>query len=302
MITVLTGDNDFELTRAVESIIANFDGTPERVDGSELELRQLPDLLMGATLFADKRLVIIKDLSLSKTVWADFGDWLPRVADAVHLVLVESKLDKRTKTYKALQKAADIKEFSLWSDRDIAEAGTWAIHEAKRLGFILDAKSAQALLARVGLDQWLLSQALEKLAFVDEVNEETVMEIVDANPTENVFFLFETALKGDAEGVSEMVATLSLGEDPYRLFGLLSSQAFQLAALAITDKPSAEVAKDLGAHPFALSKLSSHARRRGRTGVRKILAAFAEADGGMKTSAADPWLLIERALIKVAQS
>ena len=301
MITVLTGDNDFEISRAVDSIVAGFEGTAERIDGTELELRQLPDLFMGTTLFASKRLVIIKELSLNKTIWADLADWLPRVTNDVQLVLVEPKLDKRTKTYKVLQKAADIREFSLWTDRDVAEAGTWAIHEAKRLGFTLDTKSAQALLARVGLDQWLLSQALEKLAFADEVNEETVMELVDANPTENVFNLLETALKGNVEGVSEMIATLSLGEDPYRLFGLLSGQAFQLATLAVSEKPSAEVAKDLGAHPFALSKLSAHARKRGRSGARKIIAAFTEADGGMKTSAADPWLLIERALIKVAQ-
>jgi DNA polymerase III delta subunit len=98
-----------------------------------------------------------------------------------------------------------------------------------------------------------------------------------------------------------MVTTLELNEDPYRLFGLLSSQGFQLAALSITDKASGEVAKELGAHPFVLSKLAPHARKLGPLGARKLIEALAEADSGMKTSSGEPWLLVERALIKIAR-
>jgi DNA polymerase III delta subunit len=100
--------------------------------------------------------------------------------------------------------------------------------------------------------------------------------------------------------VSSMIRTLELTEDPYMVFGLLSGQAFQLAALAVSDKPSSEVAKDIGAHPFAVSKLSSHAKRQSKTDVREIIAAFADADDAMKSSGGEPWLLIERTLIKVA--
>jgi DNA polymerase-3 subunit delta len=300
MITILTGDNDFEVQRAVDSMTAQFNGQPERIDGEVLELGNLPDLLMGATLFTSSRFVIIKNLSLNKVVWPVFGDWIDRVAEEIQVILIEPKLDKRTKTYKQLQKVANIREYSVWTDRDTRIAGEWVIEEAKRLGFMLDTRSAQALISRVGLDQWLLLQALEKLAFVDDVNEETVMELIDANPAENVFNLFDTALKGDVEAVQEMIQTLKLGEDPYRVMGLLASQAFQLAALAVTDQPTNVVAKDMGAHPFALGKLTSHAKKRGREGVKRIVDALAEADMEMKSSAIDPWPLLERALIKIA--
>lgn len=300
MITVLFGENSFEVDRALQKIAGGFDGVAEKIDGSTLELKQLPDLLMGGTLFARKRLVIIKNLSENKTVWSVFSDWLTRVSDDVQLVLAESKLDKRTKTYKDLQKTADVHEFKPWGERDGMQAEKWAVDEAKRLGFSLDQKSARTLVARVGADQWQLYHALEKLAVLENISPEVIEEIIEANPVENVFNLFEAALKGDGKKVKKMLATLELSEDPYRLFGLLSGQAFQLAVLAVGDKPSAEVAKDLGAHPFALSKLATPAKKLGRAGARKVVAAFAEADAGMKTSAAEPWLLIERALIKVA--
>lgn len=300
MITLLTGENSFEVSRALEKIGADFEGDVERIDGSELELKQLPDLLMGGTLFATKRLVSIKNLSENKTIWSGFSDWIARVSDDVQLVLVEPKPDKRTKTYKNLQKNAEVREFKPWSERDGMQAEKWVTNEAKSLGFTLDAKNARLLVTRVGVDQWLLYQALQKLAAVETISPDVIEEIIEANPVESVFNLFEAALKGDGAKVKKMLGTLELGEDPYRLFGLLGGQAFQLAALAVSEKSSADVAKDLGAHPFALQKLAPYAKKQGKPGTRKIIAAFAEADAGMKTSAIEPWLLIERALIKTA--
>jgi DNA polymerase-3 subunit delta len=299
MITLMTGDNSFEIERAVRVLSADFSGDAERIDGSVLELKQLPDLLMGTTLFADKRLVIIKNLSENKDVWANFGDWLPRISDDITVILIETKPDKRTVTYKELKKQATIIESLQWTDRDVAKAEKWVIDEAKRQKIVMDGQCARVLVRRAGLDQWQLFHALEKLALVDVVTVEVVEALVDANPAENVFNLFEAALHGDGQKVTEMVHTLELSEDPYRLFALLSGQAFQLAAV-VTSGQGDDVAKDFGIHPYGVSKLESSARHLGRGGVRKIIKAFAEADDDMKLSRAEPWLLIERALMKVA--
>ncbi|HTJ73137.1 MAG TPA: DNA polymerase III subunit delta [Verrucomicrobiae bacterium] len=300
MITLLTGDNSFENERALGKLVAEFDGVPERVDGDTLELKQVPDLLMGATLFANKRLVIIKNLSGNKTLWTGFSDWAHRLSSDVHLVLVEPKPDKRTKTYKDLQKIADIKESKLWGERDFLKAEQWVMSEAGQRGITLDKASARLLVERVGADQWQLSQALEKLAVAGPVSPQVVEALIEANPVENVFLLFEAALAGDGNRIKKMLQILETTEDPYRLLGLLGGQAVQLAVVAVADKPSAQVAGEIGVHPYALSKLAPAARKLGRSGAKKVVAAFAEADEGAKTSAADPWLLIERALVKVA--
>jgi DNA polymerase-3 subunit delta len=299
VITLLTGENDFETTRAVMQLVSQFNGSPEKIDGTELELKQFPDLLMGGTLFADTRLVIIKNLSENKTLWAALADWLKKIPDEIHLVLLDGKPDKRTKTYKELQKLARIQEFPLWTERDQKKAESWTVGEAKTLNLTLDAATARLLVERVGVDQWLLYQALQKLAVLDVVTPDIINEVIEANPTENVFNLFEAALKKDRETIERMIEILRLSDDPYRLFGLLSNQSFQLLALGLTERSSGEVAKDIGAHPFALGKLSPYAKNLRSSGVKKVFATFVEADGAMKTSAADPWLLIERALVKI---
>lgn len=298
MITLLTGDNSFEINEALSALITDFDGRAEKIDGETLEFRDLPDLLMGSTLFAEKRLVIIKDLSRNGGVWEKLPEWLPRVSDDIHLVLVDEKPDKRTTAYKELKKVATVKEFMNWSDRDWSVAETWTLNRAKSLGASLDKKLVHQIVERVGLDQWQLASALEKLSLLDDITSETIEATIDASPSENVFQLFETALEGDTRKVHAMLKTLELTEEPYKLFALLSSQAFQLAAVASAgtgDNPS----KDMAIHPYVASKLSRHARKFGKAGSARILSAFAKADADLKLSRGDPWLLIEQALLSV---
>lgn len=300
MITLLTGDNSFEIREAVQALVSAFDGRPDRIDGSQLELRQLPDLLMGGTLFADKRLVIISDLSGNSTLWQKLPDWLPRVSEDVHLVLVEAKPDKRTASYKALKEVAEVSEFSAWGERDQHKAEQWLETRAKTQNIVLDKKSAQQIVSRVGLDQWLLASALETLSLLDEITPETINQHVLANASENVFELFETALSGDRRVLRDTLQTLELQEDPYAIFALLTSQAFSLAAVTYADDTQ-NPAKDFAIHPFVVSKLTRHAKRLGKPGVSRIMKQFAQTDADMKVSRAEPWLLIERLLFELAK-
>ncbi len=299
MITVLSGDNSFEIDRYLASLVFGFAGQVEKYDGASLELSGLPDIIMSTSLFADKRLIIVRDLGSNKSIWPIFKDWIGRLSDDIALILIEPKLDKRTLTYKALVGQATIKEFKAWTDRDLNLAEKWVQDEAARQGLAIDKNIARALVAWVGLDQWQLFYALQKLALVDAISVDVIHDIIEPNPVENVFNLFETALKGDVVRLHDMIKIFEQSEDVYRLIGLLSTQVFQLAAVTNAD-PSVEVAKDFAIHPFVVSKLSAIAKRLGKTGVAKIVVIFAALDDDIKISRAEPWLLLERALLQVS--
>lgn len=299
MLTMLVGENSFEIEREIEHATIQFDGAIEHVDGAMLSLENIPDILMGMTLFSEKRLVIIKELSLNKDVWNELPTWLPRVNDDVSVLLVEPKPDKRTKTYKELAGNVRIKNFPLWGERDSRLAEDWVAQEATRHGLIVDKKGVQRLVERVGVNQWGLYWAIEKLSLYQTATPELINEIIDANPSENVFNLLDMALRGKREAVLAMIQTLRTTEDPYMVFGLLSSQVFQLAVLAVSDKSSGEVAKDIGAHPFALQKLATHAKKRDRREMKRIVTIFADADVSLKSTAIDPWLVVERVLVAI---
>lgn len=299
MITLLTGENSYEIHQRLRQLEAEFQDTVERIDGAGLELHNLSDLISGTSLFHQKRMIVIRDLSSNKTLWEKLPDWLDRTSDDIHLVIVEPKPDKRTKTYKALQKSANVLEYKPWSERDDAQAAKWIMSEAEARTLALTPALARLLVARVGVDQWQLTQALDKLLAAGEVTEDVITNVIDARPSENVFDLFETALKGDIGRLRELLAVLSATEDPYMLFGLLSGQAFQLMALALA-RDEQDVANDFGVHPYALSRMRPYARQRGSAGTREVLLAFNQADEAIKTSYVDPWTVIEQVLFTVA--
>lgn len=300
MITWLVGENSFEVREALKAIEAQFNGMPERIDGAELSLAEQPDLLMGMSLFATERLVVITDISQNSGLWEKLPDWLPRVNDDIHIVFIDAKPDKRTTSYKALKAAAELHEFPLWTERDAAKAEQWVSARAPALNMKLDVKLVRHLVQRVGLDQWQLASALETLSLLDEVTLEAIDAVIPQNLQENIFQLFETALEGKASLVAEKLKTLSMQEDPYALFALLTSQAFTLAAVAYADE-SANPAKDFAIHPFVASKMTRHAKQLGKARVGRIVEAFAKTDADMKRSKAEPWLLVERLLLEIAQ-
>lgn len=298
MITLLLGENSFEIEQALDSIINEFDGKVERIKAEDLQISQLPDILMGVSLFATKRLVVIRGLSENKTIWPVLGDWLSKISDDIHLILIENKLDKRSATYKAIKDIATVCEFVPWSDRDVYMAVKWTVEQAKNMGITLDNKLAQIIVGRVGVDKWQIFHALEKLDLVKSINEEVIKDIIEPNISENVFDLFDTATKGDANLLKEKLQILKHTEDVYRLSALIYSQAFQLVAISSAKKGD-NVAKDFGIHPFVISKLETILNRIGKSGVSKIINIFAQADLDMKTSKTEPWILIERALMKI---
>jgi len=300
MITWFIGENTFEIQQAVKVIAEKFDGAAERVDGTTLELKNIPDLLMGGTLFAEKRLVIIKDISQNSRVWEKLPEWIDRISDDIDVILVDGKPDKRTTGYKEVKKRVNLKEFPVWGDRDFGLAENWVGDYAKQAGLALDKKLAHHIVNRVGLDQWQLANAIEKIGLLETISVETINDVIEATPSENVFQLFELALDGRREAVHEMIRSLELTEDPYKMFALLSSQAFQLAAVASADS-SDTPAKDFGIHPYVAGKLSRQGSRLGARGAARILASFADTDADMKISRGEPWLLIERTLLSISR-
>lgn len=299
MIKLIVGDNSFEIERALRQASQTFEGEVIKIDGKLLELGNVADLMMGTSLFSQSRLVIIKDLSENKSLWADFSKWLERLAGDTELILVETKPDKRTVTYKDLKSKAEVIELPAWTDQDTLKAENWLAKEAELTGVELNKKFVQHIVRRIGVNQWNLWHALEKLALVDEITIEKIDDVTDPNPSESVFNLFETALGGDGNKLSSLLRVLEKTEDPFRLFALLSSQAFQLSVMSSAENGD-NPAKDFGIHPFVAKKLSSASAKLGKSNIKKVVKILAEADDDMKLSVAEPWFLIERALVKIA--
>lgn len=287
MIHLLTGENTYEIERRLGELVAGFDGDVERVDGSELTLEGLPDLLAGVTLFSSRRLVVIKNASQDKTLWTALGGWLEKGVDN-DLVLVEKNPDKRTKTYKWLEKHA---EAFVAKELQPFEAVQWLLKLPPFQGLSLKQEAARFLTDYVGTDQWRLESELNKLMLTGKpVTKELIQEIVEPTPQATSFELLDAAFRGHTEEMNRLFETVSKDEDPYMFFGLVVGQIYALSLTKTgAGKRPDEIAKETGVHPFVVRKVSGMARDISGAELKILVTRLAELDANMKSRSVDPW-------------
>lgn len=307
MTYLLYGPNTYEIDRALTALLAGLgkkypEVVPERFDAAELEPGNLPDLLQGTNLFSDRRIVILKSPSANKPLWSALESYVDKVADTTELIIVDPGADKRTKTFKTLQRTAQSHEYADFVPRNAAALQKWVADEATRRGLSLPRESVMMVIDRVGYDQWALANAVSKLALVEDGSPDRIRNLIEASPSANAFELFELALHGDAGKVRAMLADLQMTNDPHALVGLLASQCYQLALVANSSKTPAELGKLTGTSPYPLQKIGSVARRLSKVHVKRVVEAVAECDRDLKRSVAPPWTLISRAMFKITSA
>lgn len=300
VITLLTGDNTFAIRDALDARIKNARekigaDAITMVDASELKLDDLPQLLLGGSLFASERLVGIRDAAANKVVWEKLAEILPEVSDTTTVILIAPNADKRTKTYKWLQKNAEVRESQ---DMNEAELVKWLQTEARVQKIDLSAEIARYMVEYVGTDQWRLRQDLEKLLLSERApSRELIRELIEPNPQASAFQLLDAVMAGRTMLVGEYLDVIQASEDPYRFFGLLSNQIYALLVCAAAGgRDAATIAHDSGVHPFVVRKLQPIGRKLTQKQQQVIIDTLADLDRQLKSTGHDPWTLIRVAL------
>lgn len=296
MIHLLHGNNEFEKRAALAALVGDADVM--RRDGEALTLADIQEITIGQTLFTQSSVYVISRLSENSDIWPQLPDM--RYDDDKTIILVESKLDKRTKTYKWLQKTAKTQEFVPLSDRQKPQLISWCEVQARERGYRLTRTQIGTLVDRLGFDQLRLSNFLDQLALAENITDELINDLVPLARSENVFDLFVAALSKDYETVHNIISYLeseSGVDGAYQTMGLLASQATNMAALVLAGGDNKTVAADLSVNPYILQRLSSSARTVDIEHLRRINDALFQADLQMKITGVNPWLLIETALV-----
>ena len=300
MIYVFFGENEFSKRQKVDEVLG--DRIARRRDGEELTIGDLRELLTGQTLFGGEEPIIITDLSQNSDVWAVFPE-IAGLADET-VILLETKLDKRTKTYKNLAKNATVQECASLGERQRPELVKWAIDRTKERGTKLTKKQIETLVDRLGYDQLRLDNLFAQLSLLDEVTDDLIDQLVPLAKSESVFELLDATIRSDVSSIHRIISYLEMtsGDDgAYQTVGLLASQAMNLLALDLSNIDAQKVAQDFGVHPYALRQLSPLARQLDKIAALRICRILLQADMQMKTTGVEPWLLVETALMKIAK-
>ena len=308
-ITILYGDNSYERTTqlAKMKIDAEKSGFEiQKSNSDELSKSDFVSLICGISLLSEKRFVYIRNLSENSEIWQNLAEILPRISTDVHLCLVEDKIDKRSVVYKAISKIVELYEFKNLTARDSKNLAEFARLFAKKQGLSLDNKTANFLISWVGVDEWRIRDAIEKIALIGEANEQNIREFVPQNIESNAFLIIEMMFLGDILKLQEEFSKLKItdGEDgAFRFLGMISTQIFNLVALKIgknIGKATAEIAKEIGANTWALGKMENFVQNLSESQLAEIVSEFTQVDEIIKTESVDPWNLVESTILEIA--
>lgn len=287
-------------------------GELSRYDGSEIAADELRSILNSQTLFSQSNWLVLNEASQNKSVWTALATLLPEVDSETQLILCDTKPDKRTKTYKVLQKTAKIIDCSSWKASQQKLAESWLLEQARRRDIELDINLVQDMVRRAirpsesddkeVIDQQLLDNALSQLAVLEQpISADIVATILPPSLHENVFELLSAAVEGRSETVRSMSAHLKTSHDGYMALGLLASQALTMAGLILGAGRSVEtIAGDIGAHPFVARQLAPSLSDLQPSDAKRIIDSLSLADERLKQGRGEAWQLIEQALIEIA--
>jgi DNA polymerase III delta subunit len=262
--------------------------------------------MMGMSLFGAPEPLIIRGLSENENVWQKFIEWIPQVNDEQLILLIEPKLDKRTKAYKALVGQVEVVETKQWIDRDHTNAAEWLRTRAKELKISLSPAQVEDMVSRAHvpsekpgtsmIDQMRLHSALQALGTGTDATDDMIDAVMPKAMGDTIFDLLSIAAEGNKQYVRSVLNELRAREDAHKVFAILASQWVQLVSVAISEGMTA----DLGIHPYVVQKLSTTARQFSRRELRTLTRLAATIDTGMKRSQFEPWDGVERFVIGIA--
>lgn len=306
MITTLTGTNVFARNRAVHQMIESFvaeytDMGLEQLDAEEASYDRIREAIESVPFLAPKKLVVIRSGSLNK----DFAEHAPALLESAtettDVLLIESKLDKRSAYYKYLQKHTDYREFGELDEQGMS---TWLVAAAKEQGGALSSSDARYLVQRVGLDQQLLANELDKLVLYDTtVTRVTIDLMTEAAPQSTIFDLMDAAFSGNLERALRLYAEQRKAKvEPQQIIAMMAWQLHVLAVIkAAGQRDPNEIARAAKLNPFVVKKSGAVVRRLTIARLRELVRQALQLDTRLKSESLDADDALQHYIIQLAQ-
>jgi DNA polymerase-3 subunit delta len=292
MVIALVGNNSFSLRTRLNELVGIFvnehgDLALEKIDAEEVDAQVILDALQNLPFLATKKMVVVRGLAANKLATEKIEQIIAAAGDDTDLILYEPVIDKRTAYFKTLKSKTQLEEFN---ELDAHGLARWLVEEAEKRGGELSTVDASYLVDRVGTNQALISNELDKLiTYRSKISRESINLLTDALPQSKVFDLLDAAFSGKKTVALELYEQQrALKVEPQAILAMV---AWQLQLLALTKyadgKSTATIAKDVGMNPYPISKAANLAHKLDEEKFVKMVDFAFEIDLKSKTTSLD---------------
>jgi DNA polymerase-3 subunit delta len=307
VITTLTGSNAFALRAELNRRLAGFvkeytDMGLEKIDAEEADTARLVDAVQNLPFLASRKLVVLRNPSGNKEFTDKLPDLVPTIPEITDIIIYEPKLDKRSAYAKFLQKQTDFKSFDELGERELP---AWLVAEAKNRGGSLSQSDALYLVGRVGANQQLLTNELDKLlAYDPAISRQTIDLLTDLTPQSTIFQLLDAAFAGNTKMALQIYEDQRAQKvEPQAIVPML---AWQLQILAVVktagQKPVEQIAAEAKLNPFVVRKSLGIANKLSLARLKTMIHDLRQLDVKLKTSSIDADEALKFYLLNLATS
>lgn len=302
MIYFFAGDNQFAIKTTLSKLTEEFvsrhgDLALERIDAEEAPTSAIIDATQSLPFLSPSKFVVIQNAN-DKELLEKLSE--VETPEAITAVVLIQKLDKRASYYKKLAKRPQFKIFEQANAQNVPQ---WAVDYAKGQGGSIAPGDARYLVERVGTNQVLLSNELDKLlTYNQKITRDSINELTEPLPQSTVFQLLDAAFAGKHKE-TEIIYKEQRAQkvEPQAILGMIAWQLHILATVKTAGSKSVDlIAKEAKLNPFVVRKTQNLARQLNIADVKRLVKDAHELDVTLKTQSidADQAILLYLASIK----
>lgn len=292
MIITLAGANSYSLKKRLNELVTKFvsehgELAIERFEAEEVEPQAIVEALQSLPFLATKKMVVVRDPSKNKNTVEQIEQIISSTSNDVDLVFVDPEVDRRTNYFRVLKARTQLEEFN---ELDSSSLAKWLTAEAKNRGGELSFADAIYMVERLGTNQSLLSNELDKLLIYEpEITRATIDLLTSPNPQSRIFELLDAAFGGKKQKALELYEDQRAQRvEPQAILAMLAWQLQQIATAKYSGGKSAgEIAKDSGMKEYPITKAMSLAAKIEEEKLKKLISEALEIDLKAKTSSLD---------------
>lgn len=292
MVVTITGTNSFGIRKRINDILSEFvkkygELAVERIDGEETQTQNIIDAVQALPFLSKRKMTMVSGLGSNKQAAEDIEQILSSVSDTTDLVFYEPAPDKRTSYYKTLKAKTQIEEFH---ELDILGLARWLVEEAKKTGGELNLSDASYLVERVGQNQQLLYNELQKILTYDlQISRNNIDLLTDPTPQSKIFDLLDAAFAGNKQRALELYTDQrAQAVEPQAIMAMLTWQLRLLTLVKLAgNRSSGSIAKDIGVNPYPIDKAARLVKNLSEDKLREMADEAFQMDWRSKTTVFD---------------
>ena len=274
--------------------------------GKGIDINKVIDLGETMPFLSERRIIVLEDSGFFKSQCEGLPEYLTEMPEYLHMIFIESEVDKRNRLFKAVGKVGRVTEFTTQDDRRLAQ---WILGKFNKENKKITAKDMELLLSKTGNDMSNIEKEVEKLlcfCMDKEVVDAKAIEAICTTQISNKIFDMIRAMseKRQQRALELYYDLLALKEPPMRILFLMSRQfnlILQAKELSEDGVNSVEMAKKMGVQSFVVRNYQNFARQYNARQLRVALEEFVSTEEDVKNGRLNDVISVELLLIKYSK-